>query len=195
MMSNQLKRANSFPTTTQEELEMKKVIVVLAILAVIGYATAAYTQGRPEGPGRPGLGGPISCPAQAMMPPFAVEQLTDILSLTDDQAAKLKDVLTKCQDNLKPLRKKSADATKALRDALLASNFDAAKVKKLAITAEQAETAIIDAEIDEWVQIRAILTADQVKELQNAMTPPPHPAPGSARNQGGPGMSPPPGRF
>jgi len=149
---------------------MKKTVVIAVVLAALACATVAWSQG-PPGPG--GMGRPMmSSPAMAVMPPHAgmVNRMTEALQLTEDQTSKLETITAKNDENVRTLSQKSEDASKALHDALLAANFDAQKVKDLAATAEKAEAALIGASIDEWTQIRAILTTDQAKGLQDVMS-------------------------
>jgi Spy/CpxP family protein refolding chaperone len=108
----------------------------------------------------------------AVMPPQAgmIDHLSDALSLTDDQATKLNKIITNGDETIRTLTQKSADASKSLRTAVMASKFDVQKVKDLAAAAQKAEAAVISASIDEWVQIRNVLTTDQVEKLQEMMT-------------------------
>ena len=119
----------------------------------------------------------------AVMPPPAdmLDRLTDTLGLTDDQVAKLKDILTKSDATIHPLGKTAADASKALHDAVLASDYDSTNIADLATKAEKAEADAVSASIGVWTQVRAVLTADQVTKLQEAM-------PRGPRPPGGPGQ-------
>lgn len=182
---------------------MKTLVLVVTVLVLAICTSAIWSQGggrqgrqgtqggqgRQGGPGGPGGPGMMSCPAMALAPPQAVmlERLTATLELTDEQVEELGDVLTKGDAAAKPLQQKAAKATLALRTALAAAEFDAAKVKELAIAAQKTETALIEASIDEWIQIRAIISSTQVTTLQKSMTPPTR----GLRGQGGP---PPEGR-
>lgn len=168
---------------------MKKTVLVAITLLTVFCVVPAWCQGQsgPGGPGGPG-GGMISCPAMAIAPPSAamVDRLAENLSLTEDQTTKLKAVMTKSENTITPLSKKLTEATKALRSALTASTFDADNVKVLAAAAEKAEAAVVSARIDEWIQMRSILTAEQVTKLQATANKRPS---GMGRNQ----MGPPPG--
>jgi Spy/CpxP family protein refolding chaperone len=166
---------------------MKQRAVIGAMLAVAVCATVVWSQGPP--PGRGGLDGPMmmSCPAMADMPPppGMFDRMAGTLQLTHDQLAKLKKACAKSDQRMKPLRKPSADATKALRTALTASDFSAKRVKDLAAKAERSEANIVAASIDNWTQIRSILSKSQAAKLQKAMSMhgpgpggPPPPPPG-----------------
>jgi len=155
----------------KEEQEMKRTLLVTTALATAIFATAAWGQatGRQGRPGPGGPGGPgMSCPAMAVTPPQSamLERMADQLQLTDEQSTKLNEVITKNQQTMTTLSQKAAEATKALRTAVLASEFDVQKVKDLATAAEKAEAAVIAADIDEWAQIRSILTADQITTMR-----------------------------
>ncbi|MEN6520685.1 MAG: periplasmic heavy metal sensor [Armatimonadota bacterium] len=151
---------------------MKNTILVAVALAIGVCASPVWSQG-------PGSGGPggrggsaMSCPLMAVMPPqsASLDRLSESLQLTEDQTSKLKTVLTKSEETVSALSKKSTEASKALKTAVLAEDFSVENVKALAEKAEKAESAVVSAIIDEWVQIRAILTTDQVKTLQETMT-------------------------
>ncbi len=153
---------------------MKKTMVIAVALATIVCASGAWSQGRgPGGPGGPGgMGRPAaSCPATALMPPSAAtfDRMVEPLQLTDDQSAKLKNVTAKGDKDISSLTKKAAESSKALRAAVLSSDFDVARVKTLAATAQKAEAAIVSASIDEWAEIRSILNPDQARQLQGMM--------------------------
>jgi len=154
----------------------RSVSVVLAV-AVAMCATAAWAQGG-ERPSRSASGGPggmgmqMSCPAMAVAVP-RVEMLAreaKDLSLTSDQLTKLQEAMKKADETIKPLSEKSAERSKAVREALMASTYDARNVAALAELAVKAEAAIVTARLDEWTQIRSILTADQVTKLKEKMS-------------------------
>jgi hypothetical protein len=140
----------------------------------------------------------MSCPAMAVVTPqgFMLDRAVGTLRLTEDQAIKLKAVTAKNDTTLRPLMEKAADASKALRTALLASDYDAKKVKELASAAEKAEAAVVTANIDGWASIRAALTADQFSKLKEAVSAPSpfFGRPGQfGQPQGSGGFPPPPG--
>lgn len=166
---------------------MKKSIIAISALGAAICATAVWSQMRP-GPPPGGPAGPmVSCPAMATMPPrvATLDAITQPLKLSKTQVAKLKAIATKDEKNHRTLTQRSADASKSLRSAVLTSKYDAKKVKDLAVRAGYAESALVNANIAEWVQIRAILKADQIAKLQTAMSPRPGMHPGG----------PPPGGF
>lgn len=152
---------------------MRNTVLMTTALALVVCTAPAWGQG-PPGPGRPpgGVGGGMSCPAMAAMaPPSAViDRMAETLGLTKSQVTKLRAAMTKCEESIKSLSQKSGEATKAMRDAIAASDYDAQKVTDLANAAVKAEVAVLSARLDEWTQIRSILTADQAKGLQESMT-------------------------
>lgn len=133
----------------------------------------------------------MPCPLAAVgVPqPGMLERMADMLQLSDDQMTKLQTVMAANGKIVQPLMQKSGEACKALHDAVLAAEYDAANVKALAVKAEKAEADVVAANIDVWTQVRAILTADQIAALQQAMNAP-HQGPGQGQGPGGP---PPPG--
>ncbi|MCX6376403.1 MAG: periplasmic heavy metal sensor [Armatimonadetes bacterium] len=175
---------------------MKKTMLIVTVLAAVIGATAVWSQGRPGPGGPPGMDGPMmSCPAMAVAPPRAdmFDRLAGTLKLSKTQTAKLKQVAAKNDKTLSPLRQKAAEYSRALRDAVLASKYDARKTKDLAAKAEKAESNVVAASIGAWTQIRAILTADQVAKLRTAMSHGPGPGPfGPPPGAAGFGPPPPP---
>lgn len=170
--------------TPKEEPEMKKIVLVAAILALAVCATAAWSQGgRPDGP-RPGGPGMPSAVTAVMLPPAQMfDQMATDLGLTADQVTELKSIATKNAEVTAPLMKTAADSARALREALLASDYDSDSVARLATATQKAETAVITANINAWTQVRAAITADQIKLLQEMMSRPPagpRPGPGPA---------------
>lgn len=160
-------------------IALRKAILVVLALAMVVCASAALAQqgpppgGPPMGPGQGRQGmGMGSCPVMAIAPPPAmmIERIGDTLGLTADQKDKLVAALTKNETALMPLRQKSGEASKALHDAVFAPTFDAAKVNELLAAAQKAEAAVAMAEIQAWSDIRAILSADQITKLNEAMT-------------------------
>jgi len=92
--------------------------------------------------------------------------MADTVEFTAEEIAELKSIISKSDESIKSLSQKAADSSRALRNALLASEYDVENVKALALAAEKAEAAVIGAHIDEWTRIRSILTADQVKKYK-----------------------------
>ncbi|MDO9574612.1 MAG: Spy/CpxP family protein refolding chaperone [Candidatus Contubernalis sp.] len=160
-------------------------------------ALAAWSQGVQRiGPGSQGsyrVGNINSCPALAIVlpQPARIDRLTVPLGLTQDQVTKLKELAVKTEKTLAPLQKASVDTTKAFKEALTEASYDEKQVKELAAAAQKAETVLLNARIDNWTKIRAILTADQAEKLveRPRMT---GPNPGGP---GGPGTPPPGGAY
>jgi Spy/CpxP family protein refolding chaperone len=164
---------------------MKRTLLVLAAMLC---ATAAYAQGPRPGPGGPGGPPPAPSIMMALMPPpvAAIDGLTKFLSLTTDQATALKAVLTTSDATIQPLVKAAADASKALRAAVIvpADEFDADNVvNNLLPAAQNAEGAVATAELGVWVEMGKILTKDQLTKLQADRGPgcPPPPPGGRGR--------------
>ena len=161
----------------------------------------------PGGPGGPGggfsRGGPGGMmmgnpsPASAITPPTVgfVTRGATMLSLDQDQTTKLTALLTKSDADLAPLRMKLGDTCAALRAAVLGATYDEAKIKLALDAAQAAETALVNAELKTWVDLRAILTADQITKLQSSMGQRAggNNRGGGGRNNNNRGNNPPPG--
>lgn len=163
------------------------VLVALLTLSVVAVWAQGPNAPDPNRPRQPrtdaGFAGRMmmTSPVSATMPPAAqtIERQAEVLKLTPDQKASLIALLTKSQENARPLQQKLGQVCGDLRQALTAPQYDAAKVKQLQGQAQAAENAIVDANVATWVQLRGILTADQIARLAR-------PALGN-RRPGGPG--------
>ena len=103
-------------------------------------------------------------------PPAMLIDRVDTLQLLEEKKANLKATLTTIDDGLRLLRQKAMESSRALREAVMASTYDAEKVKLLVTDAQNADTAILTAELKAWVEIRAAITPDQFSKLQEFMT-------------------------
>lgn len=186
------------------------LMLVMSSVGVWGQAPPDQPPPGPQGPG-PGMpGGPGrmmrmggTCPAMALnLPPaMMIDRAGEMLQLTDEQKTNLKSALDKGEQTLRPLRDKSNAATGALRDGALSATCDATKLKSLASDAEKAESAVLNAELDAWTQLKGILTAEQLGKMRDMMSrrgPGMMGMPGMMGGPGGPGMpggpgGPPPG--
>lgn len=184
---------------------MRKSVVIAVVLTAVLCVSAAWCQGPPPG-GPGGPGGPgmrmmnRPCPVTATAPPGIgmLGHLAQALQLTDDQVTKIKDIVSQCDQSMRPLMQKVGDTCKALREALMAETLDAVQVKDLATKAEKAEADVVTANIDAWTKVRAVLTQDQLAKLAQTMAPPqgppagPPPPGGPAGGPDGPPPGPPP---
>ena len=180
---------------------MKKTVIALLVLAiVVTVAQGVYAQGgmQPSPPtrayGSPGPGeGPAFLPMPrpvpppmrgcttmvlALPPPQMFEMHAEQLQITDEQKAGIREALGKAEKTLRPLRDESAQKAKALRDGLFTFGNGPLALRTLTDAAQNAETAIGNAELAAWNELRKILSAEQLKKLGEIM--------------GGPGMMPPP---
>ncbi len=169
---------------------MRKAVVVIIVLAVAACASAAFAQQGQDG-ARRGAGFGMGGTATALTPPSApmIDRVPS-LNLSTETKDKLRAVLTKGDETLRPLRQKLAEASRALRQSLMAEEFNEAKFKEDLAASGKAEMAVIDAEIAVWKEIRAAITPDEFKALREAMTrmAAPRRSGGQGRpGQGGPG--------
>lgn len=149
---------------------------MLLAVAAVGYSAVAWADdsGWQKMPGNQGghgrMGGGMMCAAMAVTPPqiSAIERLCDSAQLSEAQLTKLDTVLGK--SSLSGLQKKSSAATKALREAITGSKFDADKVKALSAKAEKAEADVVSASIDTWSKVFSILSPEQGAKLRESMS-------------------------
>lgn len=159
---------------------MKRSLMVTVAFVVI--CATAFAQGGPRPGGQPGAP-PISAAMTILPPPpTALDALTKLLSLTDQQAADLKAVLEAGDAALVPLMKAASDAAKSVHDAVFAETYDADAVAAAVSASADAEAAVIASCIDTWSKIRGILSADQFARIAKCPgpggTPPAGPPPG-----------------
>jgi Spy/CpxP family protein refolding chaperone len=117
--------------------------------------------------------------ALMMPPPQMFARMGDMLQLTEDQKTKLNTIFQKADTVRGPLAEKARNASEGLRAAALADQCDTGKLQEMAAQAERAEADLVKAEIDNWAQVRTVLTVDQVKKLREMMTPAPGMRPGA----------------
>ena len=159
---------------------MKKILffalalTLICALMVSAQQPPAPPPPGPGGPGAPGgmMGNPMGgmmgmCPSMAVALPSAlmIERGGDALGLTADRKAKVLNVLSTKDANIAKLRTAAQQASKALRDAVVAPTYDAAKVASLLAAAQKADADISSAQVKAWGELRAILTPAQVTQL------------------------------
>lgn len=86
------------------------------------------------------------------------------LGLSDDQIKKLKPVLEPAQETVNRLREKAAAQNRDLRESVTGT-ADREQIRKLLVAVQATETDIANTEIDAWLQVKAIMTADQFKKM------------------------------
>ncbi len=157
---------------------MKNVLFLAVVLAIC--VTPVWSQGGP-GPGGPPPGAMMAVPPTP--PAAAIDGIAKALGLTTDQATALTSILEANDAKIGPLMAASADADKALRDAVVALDFDSAT--QLGAKAGSAQLDVVNASIAGWAQIKAsaVLTADQLAALMTGPGPvgcPPPPGSGTS---------------
>ncbi len=175
---------------------MVKLLRISVAAALLMCATYAFgqgfggpgMQGGPQGPGGMGPGGfmrgmgPMGMPnpgmgpgafSQILPPPaFALDRMSHELGLTKEQSAKLQGVATKGDKAVHAQIQKLMTATRKLHEALNSSTFSADTVKSAAKDVQNAQNAVVNAGVDEWIDIRGVLNADQMGRLQEMLSRP-----------------------
>jgi len=79
------------------------------------------------------------------------------------------DVMSKSDEVAQQLQEQAIQESKRLRQVLLADQVTPKQIQTQVMYAEQAEAAVINAEIDKWMQVRSILTPEQLAKLRELM--------------------------
>ncbi len=175
-------------------MNKKLTIALAAVVGISGLAAVAQTDPNTQpGPPPQRMMGP-ACPTSALMvpPPMFTERAPSILQLSEAQRIQLKDILTKAQESLKPLRESASKASGELRDAVMAPESDAAKVQSLKETAMKSEADVLNMEIGIWTKFKAVLNAEQLMMYTNLFRPTPRQSPppvGGTPGQQSPGIT------
>lgn len=170
---------------------MKKTLIIVGLITlctiagvwsqqayethVIGPATSTATYSF-SGSGGPGCGIKITgfpeptCPVSAIaMKTSGISLLTHMeeLGLSIDQLKQITDVLGSYSDTdetMKALKENASEESKSLCDMLM-SNATREQIRIQAARAHQAEKVLLDAEIEKWMQVRSLLTDEQLAKL------------------------------
>ncbi len=124
---------------------------------------------------------PLICIPDATCPVSALQMLDMALfdatlpvkmegnQLTQDQVNQLMEMtqaLSESNQAMKDLESRARAESKRLREMLLADQVDPRQLRAQATRAEQAEAAIVDAQIDKWLQARSTMTPEQLAKIR-----------------------------
>lgn len=105
-------------------------------------------------------------------PEVVIEQVSSQIELTRDQRQKLLAILDKYEQSMQPLGQQYYESLDALRSMVYASDKDGAKLREATDKAMKAEAAFVSAEVEFWVQMKAVLTDAQLSKLQEVLSKP-----------------------
>ena len=139
----------------------KMMLIVLAAAAIVAGSVliargGAAVQGPPHGRGPGGHG-----PGLGLLNP----RLMDELDLTDAQREQIRTLVDAHRTAVEPLHDQLKSNRDAINEASLAANFDEARVRALAASAQTIHTDLVVAEARLTSQIYALLTPEQRTEL------------------------------
>ncbi len=128
----------------------------------------------PDDLARPGAPGPVPSAAAALAvpPPQLGRAIAQRLQLSEEKGKKLQEILDKAPERLRPLRRSCADAVDALRTALFAPEKDGPSLRQLMDRANEAEAEVSRDELSLCNEIRALLSAEQLRELGEMLLKP-----------------------
>ena len=105
-------------------------------------------------------------------PEMVIEQVGNQMQLTRDQRRKLLTILDNSEQAMQPLGRQYYESLEALRSVVYTPDKDGAKLREATEKATKAEAAFVSAEVDFWVQVRAVLTDTQLAQLQSVLSKP-----------------------
>ncbi len=145
-------------------MKVVKILIAAFVITVcfisLSFA-AAGGRGRGTGMGR---GGAAAIPAQR------AASMQGQLNLSDEQVAKLNEITAADMNNMQKLQAALTSANTALTIAEMSD--DEAKVKDAIKAIESATGALTEARMAEYKKIKGILTEEQFKQFQTAVTTP-----------------------
>lgn len=188
----------------------RTLAAVLALVFLVGLAAFAQTQQRPPRP-RPGaqgqqapqidpalrqqfVGGIISLQRLFMPPnPREMQRLSQMLGLTEAQNQAIRALYQQFANTTRPIREQRAQTVKEMLALMQQASPDKAAMMAVATRAEDADRAILSAELDFWIALKAILNAQQQTQLGTFMQQRVQSETGERTGPpGGPGGPPPP---
>lgn len=154
---------------------MKRLLISLMFIALITAAAVAVVaqEAPPPAPVVPrpavspasGMSYPAPCILTAMrlVHPGWIATLNDRLKLTTEQMAKVNSLLSKAEEDSKPLVQAQRAAAEEFVVVLAKPNATEAEITAAAKKTMDAETALISAKAKTLVEIRSLLTEEQKK--------------------------------
>jgi Spy/CpxP family protein refolding chaperone len=156
----------------KEALELRVIAIVLVVICALVCVTGALAQGPATPPASPAFmrlePRPCALMALRFIRPSMVPSLAKNLNLTDEQTAKITDLLAKADDALKPKIEEQRKATKDFATALTSPDASQAAIVSAFEKAMKSETAIAAESVKTLFALRGLLT-DQQKADFNKM--------------------------
>jgi len=175
---------------------MKRTTIALILIAVLtAFAGATLAQAPPAPPekmagARTEMVRPVACilPTLKIVSAQMMPMLAARLNLTEDEKAKVLDVLTKFDKDIKPKIENQIKLARDFTAVLVNPNATQAELAAAADKVMKAESEVLTARIQGLFALKALLTAEQNKQLAEFLdqfakpwreqsTPPPPPAP------------------
>lgn len=114
---------------------------------------------------------PLPCPVSSLhiISGRAIRLLTARLDLTDDQKTKVENLLTKADDELKPVIEEQKKANERYTKLLLSNDTSESDLNAAAMEAMKVEPKIMAQKIKTLVALRALLNDDQKTKLNTIL--------------------------
>jgi Spy/CpxP family protein refolding chaperone len=101
--------------------------------------------------------------------PGMIDQIQQNLGLTDDQLQQLKDLRASAQTKMEPIQTQMRTAQETLQQALQANPIDAVQVQQAQAQLDALRGQILQARVDEALQIKALVGAEAFAKLLEAL--------------------------
>ncbi|MDO8588620.1 MAG: hypothetical protein Q7T82_16450 [Armatimonadota bacterium] len=161
-------------------MRLFRILMIVAMVAFLMPAATMCAQADapptpPAGVPAPPPGSPmplassarVVCPANVALIPMRldVNMSMGFLEVTEEQKPKLAALQKTFDTRMMEIGATVRSTTKQLIDALCAEGTTPAKLKELGAKASDADAKILQARLDFWLDLKAVLTADQYKKL------------------------------
>lgn len=113
---------------------------------------------------------PCVLPSFNVLQPRMMDMLSRRLELTDAEKPKVEDLLKKSEEAIIPLVQEQQKAAQAFAAALTGENVTQAELQAAGDRVMKAETAVLNARIKTLFDLRAILTPEQNKQLNEMLS-------------------------
>jgi Spy/CpxP family protein refolding chaperone len=140
---------------------MIKRITLIAVLAMLAFSTAAWSNPHERGHGSRG----DSMFGNTMKMVHRLERAADKIGISDQQMDEIMAVVDESRQSVREVRRAMRDNRKAIAESIHADNYDADQVQKLADQHGQLASQMIVMGAQVRSQVHALLTEEQRQQI------------------------------